>query len=95
MRMTAQFPTARATPLMGTLSKHFGHKIPVTLEESRAELVFEMGRARLEAGPEVLHLALEAGDAEALERLRGVVESHLLRFAHRENPAPLDWTPAA
>lgn len=95
MRMTADFPTARAAALTGTMAKHFGHKIPVTQDDRHAVLTFEMGVARIEAQDASLHLTLEAADAGALERLREVIESHLLRFAHREDPAPLSWTPPA
>ncbi len=95
MRMTADFPTARAAALMGTMAKHFGHKIPVTQDDRHAVLTFEMGQARIEAQHASLHLALEAADPDALERLRAVIESHLLRFAHRDDPAPLAWTPSA
>ena len=91
MRMTADFPTARAAALTGTMAKHFGHKIPVTHDDRLAVLTFEMGVARIEA----LHLTLEAADTESLERLRAVIESHLMRFAHREEPAPPAWTPPA
>lgn len=91
MLITASLPTARAPALMGTMAKHFGHKIPVEVADDRAVLRFEMGDARLAAGSDHLQLALEAGDDAALERLREVVESHLMRFAHREEPAPLVW----
>ncbi|WP_405403234.1 DUF2218 domain-containing protein [Paracoccus sp. Ld10] len=95
MRMTADFPTARAAALTGTMAKHFGHKIPVSQGDSHAVLTFEMGVARIEARDASLHLELDGADAPAMERLREVVESHLLRFAHREDPAPLSWTPPA
>ena len=95
MRMTADFPTARAAALTGTMAKHFGHKIPVTHDDRQAVLSFEMGQARIEAQDASLHLTLEAPDAAALERLRAVIESHLMRFAHREEPAPPAWTPPA
>lgn len=49
MRMTADFPTARAAALTGTMAKHFGHKIPVTHDDRLAVLTFEMGVARIEA----------------------------------------------
>lgn len=94
MQMTADFPTERAQALLGTMAKHFGHKIPVSLEDDRAELRFEMGVADIAVTPSGLRLELSAQGAEPLERLRGVVESHLLRFAHREDPAPLAWSPA-
>lgn len=95
MQMTADFATERATGLMTTMGKHFGHKIPVTMAEDHVILGFEMGEARIAATAEGLHLSLQGSDAEALERLRGVVESHLLRFAQRDDPAPLAWSAPA
>jgi len=92
MLMTADFATERATALMGTLGKHFGHKIPVQIADDKVLLQFEMGEATLTTTPTGLHLVLEGADDAQLERLRDVVESHLLRFAHREDPAPLTWT---
>lgn len=91
MQMTATLPTARAPALMGTMAKHFGHKIPVEVADDHAVLRFEMGEARLAARADQLDLALQSADAAALERLCEVVESHLMRFAHREDPAPLVW----
>ncbi|MFC0200819.1 DUF2218 domain-containing protein [Paracoccus rhizosphaerae] len=93
MQIIADFPTVRGQALIGTMTKHFGHKIPVTLTDDQAELRFEMGEARVSVIPNGLRLALTAEDADRLERLRDVVERHLLRFAHREDPAPLDWMP--
>jgi uncharacterized protein len=95
MQMTAELPTARAAALMGTMTKHFGHKIPVELLEDRATIWFEAGQARMAVTDRGLQLTVEAEAAEALGRLQGVVESHLLRFAHREEPEALVWLPAA
>lgn len=95
MQMTADFATERATGLMTTMGKHFGHKIPVTMADDYVILGFEMGEARIDTTAEGLHLSLQGSDAEALERLRGVVESHLLRFAQRDDPAPLAWSAPA
>jgi hypothetical protein len=92
MLMTADFDTDRGAALMGTLGKHFGHKVPVQITDDNVHLQFEMGEATLTTTPTGLHLALEGADDAQLERLRDVVESHLLRFAHREDPAPLNWT---
>ncbi|QBX35733.1 DUF2218 domain-containing protein [Paracoccus liaowanqingii] len=94
MRMTADFPTARGPALLGTMAKHFSHKIPVALDDGQAVLDFPMGAARIGLREDALHLALEAADDAALERLREVVERHLLRFAHREMPGALVWQPA-
>lgn len=95
MQMSADFPTERATGLMTTMGKHFGHKIPVILADDHAILTFEMGTARIAATADGLHLVLDASDAEAMESLRDVIERHLLRFAQRDDPAPLAWSPPA
>lgn len=94
MQITATFPTERGPALMGTMAKHFGHKIPVETTQTEARLQFPSGTATIALIPTGLHLAVETPDAAPLETLRGVVESHLLRFAHREDPQPLDWQQA-
>ena len=94
MQITATFPTERGPALMGTMAKHFGHKIQVETSDTQARLHFAAGTATIALIPTGLHLAVETPEAEPLDTLRGVVESHLLRFAHREDPQPLDWQPA-
>jgi hypothetical protein len=92
MLMTADFATDRGAALMGTLGKHFGHKIPVDIAEETVLMHFEMGDARMSTTATGLHLSLDGADTTQLERMRDVVESHLLRFAHRQDPAPLTWS---
>ncbi len=95
MQMDAAFASDRAPSLMATMAKHFGHKIEVEETDTGAILHFEMGNATLGCDDKVLHLSLEAPDEDRLETLRQVVESHLMRFAHRENPRALDWNPVS
>lgn len=38
---------------------------------------------------------VEAPDAAGLERAQGVIDSHLVRFAFREEFEKMDWTPAS
>lgn len=95
MKITADFPTERAAPLMGTMAKHFGHKIPVSAGEDHARLQFEAGLGIIEVTQDGLRLTVEAASEDQARMLRGVLESHLLRFAHREDPQPLTWAPAA
>lgn len=94
MKTTATFPTTRGAALLGTMAKHFGHKIPVTTDDGRAKIRFDGGLAILTETPGGLALTVEAADAAKQAQLQGVVESHLLRFAHREDPAPLVWSAA-
>ncbi len=42
-----------------------------------------------------LEIAIEADDDAALSRTKDVIESHLVRFAFRENLEKLAWRDAA
>lgn len=95
MKVTASFPTQRGPALMGTMAKHFGHKIPVTSSDTSALFDFQDGTASLALTPTGLALQIDAPTVDLIARLRGVIESHLLRFAHREDPQPLIWSDPA
>lgn len=91
MKQIAEFHTARGPQLLATLSKHFGHKIRVETRDGHAQLHFDMGEAVIEAIPEGLRLTADATGKDDLQQLQDVLESHLLRFAFREDPQPLVW----
>jgi hypothetical protein len=38
-----------------------------------------------------LQVTIEGEESDAVERMKGVVASHLDRFAFREAPLPFDW----
>ncbi|HEY1453688.1 MAG TPA: DUF2218 domain-containing protein, partial [Roseiarcus sp.] len=46
----------------------------------------------LEAGEDALLVTIEGESSEEVERMKGVVSSHLARFAFRESPLPFDWS---
>lgn len=94
MRKITTFPTARPLPLMGTMCKHFAHKITVEQDETRAVLRFPWGVVEVEAHPTGLALAIDAADAEGFEHTRDVLIDHMLRFAHREAPEAPVWQDA-
>lgn len=94
MRLTASLPTDRAAPLMATAAKHFAHKVSVEQDEGSARVAFPAGLGIMSVDQGGLSLVIEAADAAAAERVREVLEGHLLRFAHREAPEPLVWTEA-
>ena len=91
MRLTSTLPTARAAALMETAAKHFAHKVAVDRNGDTARVAFPTGIGIMQAGPDGLALTIEAADETAAEGVRAVLEGHLLRFAHRDNPAPLVW----
>jgi hypothetical protein len=45
----------------------------------------------MNAGLERLDITVEAADTKALTETKQVIESHLVRFAFRENLQPLAW----
>ena len=91
-RAAARVPTAQASKYLQQLCKHFQHKLPVEFDASLGSIAFPAGKTQLAADGEALSLALEAENAEDLERLKDVVARHLVRFAFREELL-VEWRP--
>ena len=90
----AEVATANASRYLQQLCKHFGHKVEASFDEKAGIVRFSIGDCRMQAEGEVLRLALDAPDAEALLQLQDVVASHLVRFAFRE-PLTVEWQAGA
>ena len=88
---TAAVPTANAAKYMQQLCKHWSHKLEVDLSEQRGVVRFPSAVATFDARADVLQVTIEGEESEAVERLQGVVASHLDRFAFREAPLRFDW----
>lgn len=88
----ASAPTANAAKYVQQLCKHWSHKLEVELSERRGVVRFPGALVTLEAGAEALEVTIEGEKSEEVERLKGVVASHLDRFAFREAPLRFDWT---
>ncbi|WP_323766973.1 DUF2218 domain-containing protein [Marinovum sp.] len=95
MNATTHFTTDHAERYLGTLCKHFGHKVPVTHAGRSGEITLPFGACALTAEDTGLTMTAQAPDQAQLDRAVQVITSHLERFAFRENPE-LDWayTPA-
>ncbi|WP_075222774.1 DUF2218 domain-containing protein [Acuticoccus yangtzensis] len=91
-RSSASVTTANANDYIIRLVKHFGHKVDVESEAGRATFRFSCGTANLAARDGGLMIEIEAPDAGGRTETEEVVESHLLRFAHREALGALHWT---
>jgi hypothetical protein len=88
----ASVPTANAARYMQQLCKHWSHKLKVELSERRGVVKFPAAVATFEARADALSVTIEGEKSEEVERLKGVVASHLDRFAFREAPLRFDWT---
>lgn len=90
--VTARVSTANGAKYLQQLCKHWSHKLDVEFSDSKGTVRFPAAVATMEAAPETLLVAIEAVDGETLERMKGVVASHLDRFAFREAPLRFDWS---
>lgn len=88
---TGHLSTTHAHRYMTQLCKHFGHKIPATVEGDNGTITFEIGTARLTATQTDLQCTVSGADAAAVERLQAIIDSHLARFAFREAFTAMDW----
>ena len=87
----ASVPTANGAKYVQQLCKHWSHKFKVDLSDEKGVVTFPAAAVALEAGANVLLVTIE-GDGEAVERMKGVVATHLDRFAFREAPLKFDWS---
>jgi hypothetical protein len=62
----------------------------VTFDPQDGTIGFDIGDCKLHAEAETLRLDVESPDTEQLDRLKDVVERHLVRFAFREELA-ITW----
>ena len=88
----ARVPTASGSKYLQQLCKHWSHKLEVEFTAEQGLVRFPTATATMQADARGLEVAVEAADAETLERMKGVVATHLDRFAFREAPLPFEWS---
>ena len=88
----ASVPTANAAKYVQQLCKHWSHRLEVDLSDRKGVVKFPTAVATLDAGEDALLVTIEGGESGEVERLKGVVASHLDRFAFREAPLKFDWS---
>ena len=76
------------------LVSHWGHKFATTYDEGDGMGAFPFSQHTsvvMTARPGGIAITLTTADAEENERMRGVVERHIDRFAFREAPLTYEW----
>ncbi len=91
LESAAYLETTSGSKYLVQLCKHFAHKITVSYSETLGECQFSCGTSLLDADEKGLRLVAKSNDEEGLAQTQQVIESHLLRFAFREELQPLDW----
>jgi hypothetical protein len=77
------------------LVSHWGHKMATSYDEGDGMGTFPFSddtSAVMTARPEGIAITLTTADREENERMRGVIERHIDRFAFREAPLTYEWT---
>jgi hypothetical protein len=87
----ASVPTANGAKYLQQLCKHWSHKFEVDVKDRKGVVRFPAAVVTLEAGADTLLVTIE-GDESEVERMKGVVATHLDRFAFRETPLRFDWS---
>ena len=90
----AVVPTESGWKYVQQLCKHWAHKLEVDLTEQKGVVKFAEATAVMTSDARALTVEIEATSPDVLERMKGVVSSHLDRFAFREAPLPFDWKSA-
>ncbi|AUH64626.1 DUF2218 domain-containing protein [Paracoccus zhejiangensis] len=94
-RSTGRFSTPNAQKYMVQLCKHFGHKVPAEVEGDAGQVTFGMGLAQMQSDDQALTVVLSGDSGEAVASLQEVIDSHLQRFAFREEFSGMDWSVVA
>ncbi len=87
----ASVPTANGAKYLQKLCKHWSHKLEVDLSDRKGVVRFPVAVVTLDAGEDALAVTIEGEKSQEVERMKGVVASHLDRFAFREAPLRFDW----
>jgi len=91
----ARVPTQSASRYLQQLAKHWSHKMEVSFSEEEARIAFPGGAVvEMRADSATLDVALTVPEGGDVDRMRGVVSSHIDRFAFREAPLTFDWSEA-
>lgn len=90
-----RFETPNAEKYLQQLCKHFAHKVAVTHDAACGTVALGMGPATLRASDSALTAEVTAPDAADLDHARRIIDSHLARFAFRENFEAMNWQSAA
>ncbi|MEZ5846070.1 MAG: DUF2218 domain-containing protein [Geminicoccaceae bacterium] len=92
LKSQSRFQTGRGPRYLAQMCKHFAHKVEVTHDDTHGTIALPPGSATLDADDHGLSFEVIAADPESLDRVKSIMESHIIRFAFRDNLEKLDWT---
>lgn len=90
-KTTGTFQTAHASKYLQQLCKHFAHKVDVSYDETTGEAALPPGTAKLIASDTALTVMIDVADPDKIELAHHIIDSHLEKFAFREEFKSMDW----
>lgn len=85
--------TEHASKYLQQLCKHFSHKVDVDFDANRGAVAFAPGPCTMTADGTSLHIHCHSSEDQGILVLQSVIESHLAKFAWREE-FEFDWRTA-
>lgn len=82
--------TANANKYLKQLCKHFGHKVDVEFDDENGFAALPPGPCTMRATAQELYIHCQAHDPEKLPMSQSIIETHLVKFAWREEIV-FDW----
>jgi len=89
-RSTSSIATKAASSYIGKLCRHFRHKIETEYTPTTGLATFPFGTCAMAATSERLVFDITANDMESVDKIKGVLERHLVKFAYKEE-LTIDW----
>ena len=90
MKAISIIKTKEGANYIGKLCRHFRHKIDANYEGNSGKADFPRGVCLMEADEDTLTFKVEAQDAEALQKIQGTLDRHLIKFAYKEQ-LEINW----
>lgn len=99
LKSSSRFDSPLSGRYLVQLCKHFGHKVPVALNEDQGTATVDfirdgllLGRCHMAADAQSLTMDIEAATPGGRDEVQAIVGGHLVRFAWKEEPSDLSWT---
>lgn len=90
--LTGTFETQNARKYLQQLCKHFAHKVEVRFTETDGEAELPCGVTHMSADENRLLVSMRPETDAAVAQGKFIIDSHLQRFAFREDFQAMEWT---
>lgn len=89
--ITGTFATEHGAKYIAQLCKHFAHKVTATYEGNKGHADLPSGPAEMTAHADHLEVVMQLISPDKADLARHIIDSHMIRFAHRENFEQMEW----